>query len=183
MDFGHALQEAGFHLTVALANDAFADGPGAPRRMEHGDFNPDEHVSLLHPGSTFKRRYGLLPAGVEGGTKGPVDGGEKKMDLSVFRAWVASAYPHVDLDTINEESRDDALYVQDGDGTVYSKQMRPWLLANGHDAAAAGAVAAELIPAAPDPVILAKLDALEGKVDRILAALESKVSHAKAAKG
>lgn len=157
---GEALYAAGLRQTVALANDAFADGPLAPRRLVRGDFDPSQHVPRGGDtaDSQFVRRYGFRPAGVEGGSKGTLDGGEKKMDPVILQRWATQFYPSA-TEPVDEEARDDVFLVADGDGTVYSKQVYPWLLAQGQ--------------VAPPPN--AGMDSVtigtDGKLDQILAVL------------
>lgn len=167
MELGQVLFEAGHRTAVALAWNAFADGPGMPPRKVRGDFN---WQAAMPPGSPneaslFARRYGFAPAGVEGGSKGSVDGGERKMDLPVLADWVRQNYPKVD--EINALTLSDVFFVEDGDGTVYSKQVYPWLLQRNLAAPVPGRGADVAAP------IDDKVSRIEGKVEALATALSA----------
>lgn len=134
-DLGFALRDLGCRQAAALANDAFADGPGAPRRLIIDDFDPAKPVLFGSPGveSMMVRRYGQ--AGNSQVTKGTLEGSERRTELSLVRQWAVETFPTVNPDEIDRQASEDIFRVLmpgSRDTTIYAGMFLPWLERQGH---------------------------------------------------
>ena len=163
MELGQALQESGHRSCIALANDAFADGPNATRKTVRGDF--DSTQALDGTVAMQTRRYGQ--AGNTAVTKGTLEGSERHPQPEELAPWVAAAYPQVDPKSLNLQAVLDVFFVEslNGGETVYATEYLPFQLANGGkvpETATDGSTG--------DPALAAKVEALESALARHKAA-------------